>query len=112
MYCTPIPNLQCVYATQPFPRDAARKNSAEIHEPRHTPRSGPKVKDREAKAKNSSLDKFKSRIFEEEISSSRLRECLHALQKEFSIRLILHRQRRLKETVNLVSKVGKWSKTG
>ena len=51
MCCTQIPNLQSVCAAQAFPRDDARKNSAETHESDNTLRSGPEVKDREERAK-------------------------------------------------------------
>ena len=46
MYYVPLPNLQCVYATQPFPRNDTRKNSTETHCSGHTqgrlePKMGP-----------------------------------------------------------------------
>ena len=51
MYCIPIPNLQCVGATQQFPRDDAQTNSMETHWSSHTQRFGPKIKDREGRVK-------------------------------------------------------------
>ena len=51
MYCIPVPNLQCVYATQPFPRDDEQKNSAETHWSSHTPRSGPEVRHKDGGVK-------------------------------------------------------------
>ena len=53
VYCIAIPNLECVCATQLFPRDDSRKqkNSADTDWSGHTPRSGPEVKDKEGKVK-------------------------------------------------------------
>ena len=46
IYFIPIPDLQCVYATQLFPRDDARKNSAETHWSRHAQIFGTEVRDK------------------------------------------------------------------
>ena len=51
MYCIPIPNLQCVCATQPFPRNDAQKNSTETHWLGHTQNFGPEVKDKEGRGR-------------------------------------------------------------
>ena len=51
MKCIPIPNLQYVYTTQPFPRDDARKYSAETYWSCHAQTSGPEVRDKEGRVK-------------------------------------------------------------
>ena len=60
MYCVPIPHLQCVCATQPFPKDDARKNSTKTHWSGHTLKSGPEVKDEEERVKKQFIVEVKN----------------------------------------------------